>query len=187
MNALDLELIQIKIQVITMINRVVLVGRLTRDPELRRTGNGTAVTSFNLAVNRTFQSADGQDADFIPCVCWNKLAENVEEYCFKGSLVGIEGRLRSRSYDNAQGQKVFVIEAVCDSVQFLESKKDRQQNAQQTQGYNQASQYQQPQHQSYGGNIGPGVQPQHPDWYSVNKVEDNRIDSFNIDPDDIQF
>ncbi len=105
-----------------MINRVVMVGRMTRDPELRRTGSGNAVTSFTLAVNRTFKTNDEQQADYIPCVVWNKAAENVEKYCSKGSLVGVEGRLRSRSYDNAQGQKVFVVEVVCDSVQFLETK-----------------------------------------------------------------
>ena len=105
-----------------MINRVVMVGRMTRDPELRRTGNGAAVTSFTLALNRNYNSADGQQADYISCVVWNKVAENVEKYCSKGSLVGVEGRLRSRSYDNAQGQRVYVTEVVCDSVQFLETK-----------------------------------------------------------------
>ena len=90
-----------------MINRVVMVGRMTRDPELRRTGNGAAVTSFTLALNRNYNSADGQQADYISCVVWNKVAENVAQYCAKGSLVGVEGRLRSRSYDNAQGQRVY--------------------------------------------------------------------------------
>ena len=80
-----------------MMNRVVIVGRMTRDPELRRTGNGTAVTSFTLALNRNYNSADGQQADFIPVVVWNKAAENVAQYCSKGSLVGVDGRLRSRS------------------------------------------------------------------------------------------
>ena len=155
-----------------MINRTVLVGRLTKDPDLRRTGNGTAVASFNLAVNRTFQSADGQDADFIPCVCWNKLAENVEMYCFKGSLVGVEGRLRSRSYDNAQGQKVFVVELVCDSVQFLEPKKDNQSNQVPVQNYSQPQQYQQSQQQQS---------------YGANQMQSNSFDSFNIMEDDIQF
>ena len=89
-----------------MINRVVMVGRMTRDPELRRTGNGAAATSFTLALNRNYNSADGQQADYISCVVWNKVAENVAQYCAKGSLVGVEGRLRSRSYDNAQGQRV---------------------------------------------------------------------------------
>ena len=111
-----------------MINRFVGVGRLTRDPELRRTGSGSAVTSFTLALNRNFNSADGQQADYIPCVVWNKVAENVEKYCSKGSLVGVEGRLRSRTYDNAQGQKVFVVEVICDSVQFLETRAARERN-----------------------------------------------------------
>ncbi len=106
-----------------MINNVVLVGRLTRDPELRRTPQGDAVTSFTLAVNRNFTSRDGQQqTDFINCVVWRKPAENVERYCSKGSLVGVEGRIQTRSYDNAQGQRVYVVEVVCDSVQFLETK-----------------------------------------------------------------
>lgn len=105
-----------------MINRSVLVGRMTRDPELRRTQDGKAVTSFNLAVNRGYKTADGQEADFISCVVWNKVAENVDKYCSKGSLVAVEGRLRSRTYDNAQGVKVYVIELICDSVQFLDTK-----------------------------------------------------------------
>ena len=103
-----------------MINRVVLIGRLTRDPELRRTAQGDAVTSFTLAVNRSFTNADGQQqADFINCVVWRKQAENVERYCFKGSLVGVEGRLQSRTYENNQGQTVYVTEVVCSNVQFI--------------------------------------------------------------------
>lgn len=105
-----------------MLNRVVLVGRLTKDPELRRTGNGTAVTSFTLALNRNFTSSDGVTADYIPCVVWNKIAESVEQYCSKGSLVGVDGRLQSRTYDNAEGQKVYVVEVVCQQVQFLNTK-----------------------------------------------------------------
>ena len=105
-----------------MINNVVLVGRMTRDPELRRTNMGSAVANFTLAVNRNYNSADGVQADFLPCVVWNKSAENVEKYCSKGSLVGVEGRLRSRSYDNAQGQKVFVVEVVCEKVRFIDKK-----------------------------------------------------------------
>ena len=108
-----------------MINRVVLVGRMTRDPELRITNSGAAVTNFNLALNRNYNSADGQQADYINCVVWNKIAENVEKYCSKGSLVGVEGRLQSRSYDNAQGQKVYVTEVLCSSVQFINTKKEK--------------------------------------------------------------
>lgn len=106
-----------------MINRVVLIGRLTKDPELRRTAQGDAVTSFTLAVNRNFTSSDGQQqADFINCVVWKKSAENVEKYCSKGSLVGVEGRIQTRSYDNQQGQKVYVVEVICNSVQFLDTR-----------------------------------------------------------------
>lgn len=106
-----------------MLNRVALVGRLTRDPELRRTSNGKAVTSFNLAVERNFKS-DDQEADFINCVCWGKIAENTERYCSKGSLVSVDGRIQTRNYENNQGQKVYVTEVIADSVQFINTKRD---------------------------------------------------------------
>lgn len=110
-----------------MINRVVLVGRMTKDPELRRTAKGDPVTSFTLAVNRNFTSRDGQQqADFINCLIWNKSAENVERYCSKGSLVGVEGRLQSRTYNNAQGNKVFVVEVICDNIQFIDTRQQDQ-------------------------------------------------------------
>lgn len=102
-----------------MINNVVLVGRMTRDPELRRTASGKAVTSFTLAVNRIKQGNE-QKADFISCVVWDKVAENTAQYCSKGSLVGIDGRIQTRSYDNSQGQRVYVTEVLCRSVQFLD-------------------------------------------------------------------
>ncbi len=122
-----------------MINRVVLVGRMTRDPELRRTQTGTPVTSFTLAMNRNFSSANGErQADFINCVVWNKSAENVERYCSKGSLVGVEGRLQSRQYEAQDGRKVTVIEVVCDSVQFLETKGAREKSSPQVDAFNQS-------------------------------------------------
>ncbi|GGA99903.1 single-stranded DNA-binding protein [Macrococcus hajekii] len=106
-----------------MINRVVLVGRLTKDPEYRVTPSGVAVATFTLAVNRTFTNANGErQADFINCVVFRKQAENVNNYLSKGSLAGVDGRLQSRSYDNQEGHKVYVTEVVCDSVQFLEPK-----------------------------------------------------------------
>lgn len=106
------------------INRVVLIGRLTRDPELRKTQNGTSVCSFTLAVNRR-QNQDGtQDADFINCVAWNKLADNIQLYQKKGNQLGIEGRINTRSYDNQQGQKVYVTEVVAENVQFLTPRND---------------------------------------------------------------
>ena len=106
-----------------MLNRVVLVGRLTRDPELRVSQSNIPVGTFNLAVNRPFTNQQGErGADFINCVVFRKQAENVSQYLSKGSLVGVDGRLQSRSYENKEGQKVYVTEVVCDSVQFLEPK-----------------------------------------------------------------
>lgn len=106
-----------------MINRTVLVGRLTRDPDLRYTPTGTAVANFTIAVNRPFKSKDGeQDADFINCVVWRKPAENLANYMKKGNQIGVDGRLQSRTYDDKDGKKVFVTEVVADSVQFLEPK-----------------------------------------------------------------
>ena len=110
-----------------MINRTVLVGRLTRDPELRVSQNNVSVTTFNLAVNRPFTSKDGeQQADFINCVTFRKQAENVNQYVKKGSLIGIDGRIQTRNYENKEGQRVYVTEVVCDSVQFLEPKSQNQ-------------------------------------------------------------
>lgn len=114
-----------------MLNRVALVGRLTKDVELRRTGNGKAVASFTIAVNRNFKTGDGQEADFLNIVAWGKVAENTANYCSKGSLVSVDGRLQSRTYENNQGQKVYVTEVVADSVQFLDTKKKTDTQAQQ--------------------------------------------------------
>lgn len=106
-----------------MLNRVVLVGRLTKDPELRYTPNGAAVATFTLAVNRTFANQSGErEADFINCVAWRRQAENVANFLKKGSLAGVDGRLQTRNYENQQGQRVWVTEVQAESVQFLEPK-----------------------------------------------------------------
>ncbi|WP_215388256.1 single-stranded DNA-binding protein [Staphylococcus aureus] len=111
-----------------MLNRTVLVGRLTKDPEFRTTPNGVSVATFTLAVNRTFTNAQGErEADFINCVTFRKQADNVNNYLSKGSLAGVDGRLQSRSYENQEGRRVFVTEVVCDSVQFLGPKNSNQQ------------------------------------------------------------
>ncbi|RRN51710.1 single-stranded DNA-binding protein [Streptococcus suis] len=105
-----------------MINNVVLVGRLTRDVELRYTPSNQAVATFTLAVNRNFknQSTGEREADFINCVIWNKQAENLANWTKKGHLIGITGRIQTRSYENQQGQRVYVTEVVAESFQLLE-------------------------------------------------------------------
>lgn len=106
-----------------MINSVALVGRLTKNPVIRTTPSGVEVGNFTLAVNRTFTNQQGErEADFINCIVFRKQAVNVNQYLSKGKLAGIVGRLQTRSYDNKEGQKVFVTEVVCDNVQFLEPK-----------------------------------------------------------------
>lgn len=106
-----------------MINSTTLVGRLTKDPELRTTPSGVEVANFILAVNRTFTNQNGErEADFINCIVFRKQAVNVNQYLSKGKLAGIVGRLQTRSYENKEGQKVYVTEVVCDNVRFLEPK-----------------------------------------------------------------
>ena len=110
-------------------NRVVLVGRLTKDPVLRKTANGVSVTSFTVACTRRFKQEGQPDANFINTVAWNKTADSVSQYTHKGSLVGVEGRIQTRSYDDQSGKRVYVTEVVADSVQFLESKSAAASNA----------------------------------------------------------
>ena len=106
-----------------MINRTVLVGRLTKDPELRYTSSNIAFARFTMAVNRTFAGPNGErEADFIQCIVWRKQAENLARFVKKGSLVGVEGRIQTGSYDDKDGIRKYTTEVVCDSVQFLEPK-----------------------------------------------------------------
>ncbi len=106
-----------------MINNVVLIGRLTRDVELRYMPTNVAVATFTLAVNRNFKNADGErEADFINCIMWRQQAENLANWTKKGMLVGITGRIQTRSYENQQGQRVYVTEVVAESFQVLEKR-----------------------------------------------------------------
>jgi single-strand DNA-binding protein len=107
---------------IFMLNRIILIGRLTRDPELRYTPAGVAVTQFTLAVDRNFTGQNGErEADFIPVVTWRQLAETVANYTKKGRLVAVEGRIQVRNYENNEGKRVYVTEVIADNVRFLES------------------------------------------------------------------
>jgi single-strand DNA-binding protein len=108
-----------------MLNRVILIGRLTRDPELRYTPAGVAVTQFTLAIDRPFSGGQGKEkeADFINIVTWRQLAETCASYLRKGRLTAVEGRIQVRNYDNSEGRKVYVTEVIADNVRFLESNK----------------------------------------------------------------
>ncbi|APB77426.1 primosomal replication protein N [Paenibacillus polymyxa] len=108
-----------------MLNRVILIGRLTKDPELRYTPSGVAVTQFTLAVDRPFTSQGGErEADFLPIVTWRQLAETCANYLKKGRLTAVEGRVQVRNYENNEGKRVYVTEIVADNVRFLESSKN---------------------------------------------------------------
>lgn len=111
-------------------NTVQLVGRLTRDVDLKFTQSGEAVANFTLAVNRNFTNQQGErEADFINCVIWRKSAENLANFTRKGSLIGLDGRLQTRSYDNQQGQRVYVTEVVVNHFDLLDKKPENQQQA----------------------------------------------------------
>lgn len=106
-----------------MLNRVVLIGRLTKDPELRYTPSGVAVASFTLAVDRTFKNSNGErEADFIPCVVYRQLAELCANYLSKGKLAAVDGRLQIRSFDGQDGQRRWVTEVIAENVRFLSPK-----------------------------------------------------------------
>ncbi len=107
-----------------MINRVILVGRITKDPELKATQSNISFVNFTLAVNRQFTDQSGErQADFIQCIVWRRQAENLAQYITKGALLGVEGRIQTRTYEAENGTR-YITEVVCDTVQFLENKND---------------------------------------------------------------
>lgn len=115
-----------------MLNRTILVGRLTKDPDLRYTPNGVPVATFTLAVNRPFTNQQGErEADFINIQVWRKTAESAANYLRKGSLAGVDGRIQTRNFEGQDGKRVYITEVVAESVQFLEPKKDNQQRNEQ--------------------------------------------------------
>lgn len=160
-----------------MMNRVVLVGRLTKDPELRYTPAGVAVATFTLAVNRPFKNTQGeQAADFIQCVVWRKPAENVANFLKKGSMAGVDGRIQTRNYDDNYGKRIYVTEVVAESVQFLEPK-NNQAGGHTTNNYqNQANYSNYNQTGSYQGNT---------NWNSNAFANDSR--PIDISDDDLPF
>ncbi|WP_440897387.1 single-stranded DNA-binding protein [Amphibacillus sp. Q70] len=164
-----------------MLNRVVLVGRLTKDPDLRYTASGIAVANFTIAVNRPFSNQQGdREADFINCVVWRKAAENLANYMSKGSLIGVDGRIQTRSYDGQDGKRVYVTEVVADTVQFLESKNSNRGAS--TGGGGQGSgSYQSEQHQNQ-----QHMPSQNESNQQQSNINDN-LEPIDISDDDLPF
>ena len=107
-------------------NKIILIGRLTKEPELRYTTSNVAVAQFSLAVNRDFKNQQGEyEADFINCVAYIKLAETIAEYTRKGDKLGVEGRLQTRTYQNSEGKNVYVTEVIVNGIEFLEARKEK--------------------------------------------------------------
>lgn len=111
-----------------MINRVILVGRLTKNPEIRKTPNGASICKFTLAVSRKVKSQVQPDADFISCVAWNKTADLMYQYLKKGSLIGIDGRLQTGKFTNNNGETIYTCDVMVESLQFLDKKEEAQNN-----------------------------------------------------------
>ena len=168
-------------------NKVILIGRLTKDPELRNTPTGVPVVSFTIAVNRTYQDKNGErQADFINCIAWRNQAENLARYIRKGGLIAVDGSLQTRSYDDPNGVRKYVTEVMVNQVSFLESKKD---NANEFPDFNQAPQnnYQNYNNQNYNNNLNYSNQ----NSFSQNKQTKDDFDdidkAFDISGDDLQF
>lgn len=150
-------------------NRVNLIGRLTKDPEVRRASTGNNMCRFSLAVDRRNSKSEQQQADFINCIAFGKTAESLCQYQRKGSRIGVEGRIQTGSYTNQQGQKVYTTDVAVDYIDFLDSRKDQT-------GYQQGGYYQQ---NAYSGGYGSYNQKQQADPYNSGGYE--------VDPDDLPF
>lgn len=169
-----------------MINNVVLVGRMTRDAELRYTPSNQAVATFTLAVNRNFKNQAGErEADFINCVIWRQQAENLANWAKKGTLVGITGRIQTRNYENQQGQRVYVTEVIADNFQILESRATREGQSggsYNTGGFN---------NNSFGGSSNGGYQSQTSQQQTPNFSRDEspfgNSNPMDISDDDLPF
>lgn len=170
-----------------MINRVVLVGRITKDIDLRKTPNGASVVQFTIACNRRVKQQGQPEADFINCVAWNRVADLMSQYLRKGALIGVEGRIQTRSYDDKDGRRVYVTEVVADSVQFLESRQTAQQTnnnayAPQNNGY--ANSYGQSYNNSYNAQpMGGYMQDERASSFD----NDFAADTLDIASDDLPF
>ena len=193
-------------------NKVILMGRLTRDPELRRTPNDIPVVQFVLAVNRNYQGSNGErQADFINCIAWRNQAENLSRYIRKGGLVAVDGSIQTRSYDDQNGVRRYVTEVICNQINFLEPKRDGSNftDFNQTQsyggmnsGYNQNNQFNNFSNQGYNNqqknynqnNFGRNQnQPSYNEFdqrqpeSSSSPLEELSSDNFDVSDDDLPF
>lgn len=159
-----------------MINNVVIVGRLTRDADLRYTGSGIAVASFTVAVERPFTNAQGErETDFVSCVVWKKPAENLANFTRKGSQVAVAGRIQTRNYTGNDGKKVYVTEVVAENIQYLDSKKTNESRSDSAEGnYSQSN-------QNSAQRQNNGYQKQDEDPFEKNN------DSIDISDEDLPF
>lgn len=168
-----------------MINRVVLVGRLTKEPDLKYTTNGIANLRFSLAVNRSYSGQNGErQADFINCVAWRGQAENMTKFLHKGSLIGVEGRIETGSYQTQDGSTRYTTDVICDSVQFLEPKKAQEKPTHQEAGFQtQPTTFNSPFSQ-------PGTNPFDPNFSvppSYVPGQSQASSAININDDDLPF
>lgn len=154
-----------------MINKVVLVGRITKDPELRKTQSGLSTVRFTVACNRRYAKEGQQQADFISCVAWRQSADFMANYVKKGALLGVEGSIQTGSYTDSTGKTVYTTDVVCDSVQILEQKRDAQPSYQ----------------PSYQAQPTPSVQSYQPDNQSSGYEADFGGDMLDIASDDLPF
>ena len=167
-------------------NKVILVGRITKDPELKRTNSDIPFVQFTVAVNRTYQNRNGErQADFINCIAWRQVAELLAKYIRKGSQIGVEGNIQTRTYDDAGGVRHYVTEVICESIHFLDSKRNDDQSSN---DFNQTSNYQ----SNYQNNYSKNNQSYNNQNYNKNNHEQENpfadIDSdINISSDDLPF
>jgi len=159
------------------INSVTLVGRITKDIELRKTSSNTSVCNFTVAVDRRFQSQqnNGQSADFINCIAWRQSADFLASYASKGTVVGVEGRIQTRSYDGQNG-KVYVTEVVADNVQIISNR--NQTGASAGNGNNSNNSY---------SNVSPTFTPSTDQGYENTESDFSNTPSFDISSDDLPF
>jgi len=168
-----------------MINRVVLVGRLTKDPELKYTPSGVPMTRFTVAVNRPFKNEGQNEADFIGCLAWRKQAENLANFMKKGSLIGVEGRIQTGSFEGQDGKRVYTSDVIADSIQFLEPRSSNSESSNSTPNYQASTNYQsQSQTQNTGQYAG---QTQHQNYKRVDEDPFAKGSGPVVSEDDLPF